>query len=179
MAEIPVVTTDRLVLRGWEPGDIDRYAAMCADPEVMRYLGAGKPLSRAEVEKRVRSDFVEEWDHWGQGHWVVATRDNNDFIGYCALLLWKEGTPEATPEVAYGFARSAWGKGLATEAARAAIQWGMDRFDWTSVAGLTHPDNVASQQVLTKLGMTFTGQWDGPFYRMNVYEAAREEFLAS
>jgi ribosomal-protein-alanine N-acetyltransferase len=179
MAIVPTLFTERLVLREWEPRDFDPYVEMCADPATMRYLGAGTPLTRDEVAARVDGYFTEEWSRWGHGHWTVALRATGEFVGYCGLLRWREGTPEQTGEIAYGFARPHWGVGFATEAARAAMQWGLVNFDWERIVGLTHPDNVASQRVLARLGMTSAGDWDGPHHRMKGFEVSREAFLAS
>lgn len=156
MGNIPTISTERLTLRPWQPSDLDGYAAMGSDAETVRYLGAGTVRTRSHTAEFIEG-YVAEWGRCGHSRWAAELRSSREFVGYCGLLESKEGTPEATGEVVYGFARPHWGVGLATEAARAAINWGFVNFDWQRIVGLTHPDNLASQQVLARLGMTSAG----------------------
>jgi len=178
MAAIPTLSTERLTLRPWQPSDLDGYATMGSGADTVRYLGAGTVRSRAETAELI-DGYIAEWSRCGHGRWAVELRGSREFVGYCGLLEWMEGTPEATGEVVYGFSRPHWGRGLASEAARAAVRWGFANFDWQKIVGLTHPDNIASQRVLAKLGMTFAGEWDGPHHRMKAFEVPRERFLVS
>jgi len=175
MADIPTVTTERLTLRPWRPGDLDAFAAQCADAETMRYIGAGTPISREEAVAVIEG-YLAEWERVRHGRWAVELSSTGEFIGGCGLVRWKEGTPEATGEVAYGFARAHWRLGYATEAARAAVSWGFANFDWETVVGLTHPDNAASQRVLAKLGMVAIGHYQGRHGVLNVYGVGRGAF---
>lgn len=166
------------MLRPWRPSDLDAFAAIESDPEFRRYVGTGRPLTletaRAEIE-----GFEDEWRRLGHGRWAVEEGASGELIGACGVLSWQEGTPEGTGEVAYGFARSRWGRGLATEAAQASVVWAFANFDFDSLVGLTHPENAASQRVLAKLGMQYEGLFEGRYQILNVYRVSRAAFLAS
>lgn len=172
----PTVYTPRLILREWRPADLDAFAAIHADPDVRRFVGNGRPLSRLEAEEEING-FLSEWNRLGHGRWAVEERASGELVGSCGLLSWQEGTPGACPEVAYGFAQSRWGKGIATEAARSSIAWALQALTFERVVGLTHPDNVASQHVLEKCGMTYAGEAQGRHGLLRLYAADRSSVV--
>ncbi len=175
MVPVPTLTTPRLLLRPWTPADLDALAAIEADPEVQRFFDPGLPLTHDQAAESM-AGFVAEWDRLGHGRWAVEERGRGAMIGSCGLVRYLEGTPEATGEVAYGLARSHWGLGLATEAARAAVLWGFATFEFPAVVGLTHPDNLASQRVLAKIGMHHLGQVPGKSRVVSLYSVERAAF---
>ena len=103
--------TDRLKLRMWRESDLDAYAAMSADPMVMRYLGAGAVMTRAEAWRSM-AFFIGHWQMRGYGHWAVEEKATGRMIGRIGFL-----NPEGWPgfEIGWTLARDAWGKGYATE----------------------------------------------------------------
>ena len=112
--EIPTITTDRLRLRAFRAGDLDAYAAMQANPDVMRFLVDGRTHTRVEVW-RTMATYLGGWPLRGYGMWACVTRDGGLFAGSVGIfqpLDWPE------PELAYALDQPFWGKGLATEAAR-------------------------------------------------------------
>lgn len=143
--------TERLRLRRWRPDDRAPFAAMNADPEVMRYFPG--PLSAADSDAladRLESGFEEQ----GFGLWAVERLDAGEFIGFTGLTQMHPGSPGAGGvEVGWRLSASAWGRGFATEAARAAVvdgweRWGLERiWSWTAVL------NTPSQAVMRRLGM--------------------------
>jgi ribosomal-protein-alanine N-acetyltransferase len=144
--------TERLILREWRPGDREPFAAMNADPEVMRHFPA--PLNRAESDafiERMTAGLAER----GYGLWAVEVRDTGELIGFTGL---QPANFEAhfTPAVEIGWrlARSAWGHGYATEAARAAVVYGFGPGGLHEIMSWTVPANVRSQAVMRRLGMT-------------------------
>jgi RimJ/RimL family protein N-acetyltransferase len=176
--DVPTIETARLRLRGWQPDDVAPYTAMRADPEVARYLGNGQPQTAAEVRAGLEWG-LGEWARLGLGRWAVEERSNGTFVGYCGLLLWREGTSEEVGELGYGYAREAWGKGYATEAAAAAMHWGFEVGGHDSLVALTWPENRASQHVLAKLGFTPEGEADGQYVRLSFFRVTRAVFEAS
>ncbi len=113
---MPEIETERLILREWRESDLDPYARMCSDPEVMRYLPG--VLDREGSEEQI-AGFVRHWEERGFGLWAVEHRATGTFIGFAGLLRqenWPEG--EHKTEVGWRLDCSFWGWGLATEAAR-------------------------------------------------------------
>lgn len=147
---VPTLTTERLTLRAFAEQDLDAFAAMQADAEVMRHLGvgadAGRVRGRAESWANMAM-FLGQWGLRGCGSWAV------EFEGQCigrAGILWPEGWPG--PELAYALAREAWSQGLATEAATAARDWAFDNMTLDSLVSYIRPANAASRAVARRMG---------------------------
>jgi [ribosomal protein S5]-alanine N-acetyltransferase len=118
--------------------------------------------------------FIEEYDTIGYGFYATLYKPENRFIGRCGLLTqWIEGKKEM--EVAYGLAPADWGRGLATEAAQAVKAYAFANFDVPRLISLVDPQNIASQRVAEKNGMTYkkTILFDGHLCRL--YVVRREE----
>jgi RimJ/RimL family protein N-acetyltransferase len=148
------VRTDRLLLRRWRPDDADPFAALNADPEVMRFIGGGRSLARAESDALLRR-FQEEWRERGFGLWAVEEEAApGALLGFCGLTV-PMFLPEVLPavEVGWRLARPAWGRGIATEAARAALSWAWEHLDVSEVLAIVDPGNARSLRVCDKLGM--------------------------
>jgi RimJ/RimL family protein N-acetyltransferase len=142
--------TERLVLRPWVAEDIDAYAALCADPEVMKFL-TGQPAPRWEAWRSM-ANLAGHWLLRGYGHWAVEEKATGQFVGR-AGLYYPDGWPGR--EVGWTFARAAWGRGYATEAGRAAIGHAFDVLGWDHVISVIQPENVRSIRVAEKLGMRY------------------------
>jgi len=156
------IETARLLLRQWREGDLDAYARICADPEVMRYMGSG-PLTCAETERRVER-IARSWEERGFGLWAVEYKETGTFIGRIGLLYhedWPED--EHKTEVGWLLDRSCWGKGLATEGATASVRYGFEGLGLERIISIALPQNVASRRVMEKTGLTLRGQtrWRG------------------
>jgi RimJ/RimL family protein N-acetyltransferase len=149
--DVPEITTERLRLRAWRESDFDAHAAMSADPEVTRFVGG---VRDRETAWRHMATHVGHWQLRGYGNWAVELIDDGEFIG--RVGLWQ---PEGWPglELGWKLARRTWGRGLATEAARAARDWAWIELDATRLISLIHPDNAASIAVAAKLGMAPDG----------------------
>ena len=147
---VPVLRTAHLTLRGFRESDLDEFAAMQSDPEVMRHLGvgenAGRPRSRAETWAAM-AQFMGQWALRGCGPWAVE--HEGSFIGRVGILR-PEGWP--APELAYALARDAWGQGLAVEAARAALTWAEAHLRGRGIVSFIRPENEASRRVAQRLG---------------------------
>jgi ribosomal-protein-alanine N-acetyltransferase len=146
------LSTPRLLMRRWRPADREPFAALNADPEVMRYFE--KPLDRAGSDamiERIETRFGE----LGYGLWAVEVRATGEFIGFTGLI---RHTFEAhfTPavEVGWRLARSGWGHGYATEAATAALDHAFGPLALDEVVSMTTRTNERSRAVMRRLGMT-------------------------
>lgn len=146
--EIPELTTERLRLRAFHAMDFDAYAAMMADPEVTRFLGEGRPLSRVEAWRQLAM-FAGHWVLRGYGLWAVEERATGQFVGRIGCH-----DPEGFPafEVAYTLARPGWGKGYAREGAGAALAYARDVLRHPAITSIIRPDNQRSIRVAESLG---------------------------
>lgn len=144
--------TERLLLRRWRESDRTLFAGMNTDPEVMRHFIA--PLSREESDSFV--DRIEDaFDIWGFGLWAIEVPGVADFIGFTGL--WPVGfEAHFTPAVEIGWrlGREHWGFGYATEAAAAALDFGLGPAGLEEVVSFTIPANVRSIAVMERIGMS-------------------------
>lgn len=148
--EIPQIVTDRLLLRAFRAEDLDAYADMVADPEVMRFLADGRPLGRSDAWRQLAM-FAGHWQLRGFGVWAVEERATGKFVGRIGCFQ-----PEGWPafEIAYTLARPAWGKGYAREAAGVSLQYARETLGRTEIVSIIRPGNHASIRVATLLGAT-------------------------
>jgi RimJ/RimL family protein N-acetyltransferase len=139
--------TERLTLRPFREEDVPDYAAMCADLEVMRFLG-GKAWTRLDAWRHIAT-VLGHWQMRGFGLWAVEETETETFVGRVGFIQ-----PEGWPgfELGWTLARSCWGKGYATEAARRALTYAFTELEREHVISLIHPKNTASRAVAERLG---------------------------
>ncbi|MGH2504090.1 MAG: GNAT family N-acetyltransferase [Ktedonobacterales bacterium] len=145
--------TERLILRAFTPEDVDDLTALDGDPAVMRYLNGGEPTPRAVIEREVLPRFIASSQAGdGYGVWAAIERATGVFVGWFALRPHEDG---AVGEVSLGYRlrRSVWGKGYATEGARALIRQGFTALRAQRVVATTYQDNLASRRVMEKAGL--------------------------
>jgi len=150
-----VLSTERLVLRRWRQEDLDLYAEMCADPEVMRWIGDGRVRMREECADAI-SALERAWDTRGFGLFATELQASGRFVGFVGLSV-PDFLPEILPAVEIGWRLAAdqWGKGLATEGARAALDFGFGHVGLTRILSIHQVGNGASGRIMEKLGMRF------------------------
>ena len=154
--EVPEVLTPRLRLRALRLADLDAYAALCADEEVMRYIGTGGPVGR-DVAWRHLATFNGQWTLCGYGMWAVERRSDGAFIGRAGFL-----DPEGWPgcELGWTLARAAWGQGYAFEASAAARRFGREQLGVTDLISLIREGNLRSISLAERLGASKQGPID-------------------
>ena len=152
------LVTDRLVLRRWTDADRAPFAAMNADPRVMEHFPA--PLTPGQSDAladRIERGFEER----GFGLWAVQL--DGRFVGFTGLSVAAFDAPFLPAvEVGWRLAAEAWGRGLATEAARAAVDDGFGRLALPEIVSFTARTNVRSERVMQRLGMRLDGFFDHP-----------------
>ena len=148
---IPELETERLQLRGLRIADLDAYARMYADPEVMRFLEQGAPLDRGAAFRSMAL-HLGHWQLRGFGQWALEERATGHFVGRAGL--WQ---PEGWPglEVGWVLDRAAWGHGYATEAGQAAVAYAFEVLHAEEIISLIRPENSGSIRVAERLGETY------------------------
>lgn len=170
---IPVIETERLRLRAPVIGDFDSYAKMWADARVTAFIG-GKPRTRNESWTR----FIGMHGLWalcGYGYWLFADRQSNALVGVGGLASFERGLPEidGVPEAGWAIAPDAWGKGLATEAMAAVLEWGDAVLQAPIVRCIIDPGHAASEKVAGRLGFVQIGKGDLDEHCVNIYGRLR------
>lgn len=151
MTPIPQLESARLVLRQWHDDDLREFAALCADPQVMRYFPA--PLTRLEAAAligRIRGHFNE----YGFGLWALERKDSGAFIGMTGLLHVSFDADFAPAvEIGWRLARRHWGLGFASEAAWTCLRCAFAQLRLDEVVSFTSESNLPSQKVMQAVGM--------------------------
>jgi RimJ/RimL family protein N-acetyltransferase len=168
IAEV-VLETPRLRMRAFRGEDLDAYAAMSADPEVMRYLGAGVTLTRAEAWRSMAA-ILGHWRLLGYGMWALELKASGEFIGRAGFL-----DPPGWPafELGWVLARPHWGQGYATEAATRARDYAFNELARDMFISLIRHGNERSARVAERLGARLTGEVELLGSPTRVYETRR------
>ena len=179
MAEL---VTQRLRLRQWRDDDLAPFAALNADPEVMRYFPA--PLTREQSDQlagRIRSKIERQ----GWGLWAVEVAGGPPFIGFVGLSRPTFEAPFVPAvEIGWRLARMGWGHGYATEAAGAALGFGFEQLGLREIVSFTSTVNERSIRVMRRLGMSHDAAddfdhprvADGPLRRHVLYRLAENQW---
>lgn len=150
---VPVLTTDRLVLRGHRLDDFDASRAMWGDPEVCRFIG-GHVQSAEDVWSRLLR-YAGHWAMLGFGYWLVEDRSSGKFVGEVGFADFNRAIDppfNGAPEMGWALSPAAQGKGMASEAVAAATAWGDSRFGSARTVCLIAPENTPSIRVAEKAG---------------------------
>jgi RimJ/RimL family protein N-acetyltransferase len=144
--------TDRLILRRWQPSDRAPFASINRDPVVMEHF----PRSLSEVQSNRVIDRIEA--HFEQhrfGLWATQLRDSSEFIGFIGISVPRfEAAFMPCVEIGWRLASAHWGRGLATEGARAVMRHAFEDLSLPALVSFTVPANLRSRRVMEKLGMT-------------------------
>lgn len=147
-----VLETERLLFRDHEPEDLERFCAMEADPEVRRFVG-GRPRTRPAAERKFRDVYLPPVRD-RMGLWATVLKPKALYIGYCGIYphFGAAGAIPGEGVLAFYLARAYWGRGLATEAGRAFIDFGFEKLELSRIVATVQIGNEASLRVLEKLG---------------------------
>jgi RimJ/RimL family protein N-acetyltransferase len=145
---VPEVLTERLHLRSWDPERTAALAVLQADPEVMRFIGAG-PVDARRTDELV-AEWSDRWERDGFSVWAACDRATGACIGRTGVTrhpYWED------PEVGWLLARTYRGRGLATEGGIASLRFGFETVGLNRIISVCRPENQASERVMRKLGM--------------------------
>ena len=149
--DLPLIETDRLLLRMFEARDLDSAFRLFNDEEVQKYLSPENRRNREQMKVTLRN-FVKHWKERGFSLWCAGEKGDDKMSGYCGLQSFDK---TSDVEVLFGFFKDCWGKGFATESAKACLKFGFEELHLEKVFATVHPENTASRRILEKIGMTF------------------------
>ena len=147
------LTTDRLFIRHFHILDIEPMVQVFGDAEVMRY---GDGVQTKEwVQTWLHTCLERYYQTWGFGPYAVTERVSRSVIGYCGLFFFPDVNGQPEVELGYRLARSAWGRGYATESARAVRDFAFETLGIRRLIAMIDPSNIASIHVAEKIGMHY------------------------
>jgi RimJ/RimL family protein N-acetyltransferase len=167
------VETARLRLVPPEGRHFEDFASLMAHPDVMRYLGDGQPVTGRVAAWRAFAAQVGHWQLRGYGFWIVEDRATGEFLG--RLGCWY---PEGWPgfEVGWILHPRAWGRGIATEGATAAVRHAFTTLDQPRVLSVIHPDNAPSTRVAERIGERYSHDEEVEGKTRRIYVLERSEW---
>jgi len=143
------VETERLIIRNWKESDIEPYAEIVSDPEVMKYIGNGKPRTidnaRTFVEEMMRLFEERGWIRFAVEH-----KESGELLGFCGFDL-----AHGVLDYGWRYARKYWGGGYGSEAAIAVLDIGRNRYGLRNIQSMSYPENVGSIRIMEKMGMSY------------------------
>lgn len=170
-----VVETERLRLMPWRSAEWTLLRPLATDPEVMRYITGGAPwndeATQAFVERQVKL-----YGERGFCRWKAVEKASGDTIGFCGVGTWRD---KADLEIGWWLARQYWGRGLATEAAHAALDDVFERGKLERVVSVAMTGNAASIRIMQKLGLAFECEFESEGVRLVRYALERPRWLAA
>ena len=177
----PTLLTQRLLLRRLNLEDANALYSIASIPEVSRYLMWDRHPS-LKYTKRYLNDLNQMYDNNEYFEWGVITRQDGRLIGTCGFTKFDFNANRG--EIGYSFRPDTWGKGYATEAARATVAFGFRELNLSSVYACFAMENLASIRVLTKCGMQYIGEDDpmiikGEWHRIGSAAISRKSYIES
>jgi len=158
-----LIETERLRIRALTEDDIDGMFTLDSDPEVHKYLG-NKPVKTKAESLAVIQNIQKQYQERGIGRWAVEDKNTNVFLGWTGLRLY-QGAEESFNgftnfhDIGYRFIRKYWGKGYATESAKAALDYAFNTMKLDAVYALTELEHEASHHILLKIGLAYKEQF--------------------
>ena len=146
------IETERLIIRPFTLDDIQAAHEMNLDPEVSRFTGDGGVVSLEETTRRITEDVFGDYEKYGYGRLAVELKSTGECIGFAGL---KYHPDLDEVDIGYRFDRKYWGMGIATEAAKACLDWGVNELGLKRIMAWVLPDNKGSHRVLDKLGLKY------------------------
>ena len=174
-----ILETQRLLFREHEPADMEAYCAMEADPEARRYVG-GQPRPRDQAEERFRRGLAVGIPPDQLALWATVYKPEGGYIGRCGVYPHFDADGKPIPgegTLAFYLARPYWGRGLATEAGQAFLEFGFTQLNLNRIVTLVDTRNLASIRVLEKLGFHLAETEHGEFRSFHFYTLTRTQWV--
>lgn len=170
--------TERLILRKFEEADAERMFLMDSRPEVMKYIGM-PPLTDIRETENIITMIRQQYENYGVGRLAVIEKESRLLIGWSGLkfLMQEVNGYKNVYDLGYRFIPEYWGKGYASESARASLDFGFNGLKIDIIYAHAHCENQASNHVLKKLGFVKTGEFYEPDGICFWYELNRKNYL--
>lgn len=147
-----ILETERLLFREFTPADAQLIYELNRDPEVIKYVHELPTTDLTMALANITERIIPQYTKYGYGRWAVFIKGSMEFIGWCGLKY----RPERLEiDLGYRFKQACWGKGYATEAALATLQYGFASLRIPVITAMAHIENIASLKVIEKCGMQF------------------------
>lgn len=178
----PIFETERLLLRKIAATDLDDMFRYASDPEVTKYV-LWDTHQTLEDTRQFLDYALEAYRNEDVSPWGIECKENGKFIGTIDFVSWSER--HRTAEIGYTIGRPYWGKGYMTEAARELLKFGFEHMDLLRIQARCFPENIGSERVMQKLGMTYEGtlrqamNLRGTQMDLKQYSILREEFFSN
>ena len=172
MKYLPILETERLIIRPISMGDLDGLFEMDSQPEVHIYL-KNEPIKTIDQTKKIIEDLVIQYEKLGHGRLAVIEKESGNFIGWTGFKYIEEKDKINNKidflDFGYRYKKEVWGKGYATEAAKACIDFYNQNMKEIKLNALTHIDNIASRKVLEKVGFQVTETFHFDLWNLDCY----------
>jgi ribosomal-protein-alanine N-acetyltransferase len=172
-----IIETDRIFLRPFCIKDIEPFAKICANPNVMRYIGDGKPVSLDIISKKI-PEWIELYEKQKYGLMALVSKETNELIGFCGFLHQIIDGDEYI-ELGYRLDEAYWGKGIATEAAVAVRDYAFNVLEIPLLISIINHQNNASKRVAKKVGMKLMKQTNFKNVLVDVFCLKKEEVTST
>ena len=167
-----ILQTPRLILRELSVDDAENFYALNSNPNVVKYTGDPPFQSISEAEEFLKN--YKPYAAYGYGRWAVIEKETGKFIGWCGLKFDGKET-----DIGFRFFEEYWGKGFATESAKACLEFGFTKLNLEEIIGRAMHKNLGSIRVLEKIGMKFEGEMECALHPGVLYRITKTEFLSS
>jgi ribosomal-protein-alanine N-acetyltransferase len=164
-----ILETERLILDTWQTSDWTAFRPIATDADVMRYITGGAPWTDDQIRGFVERQ-VKLYSERGFCRWKLLSKADGELIGFCGVGFWRDA-PD--PEIGWWLARRCWGRGLATEAAEAALRDAFERVRLERIISVAMRENAASIRIMEKLGLKLECEFENEGVRLVRYAINR------
>jgi ribosomal-protein-alanine N-acetyltransferase len=159
-----IFETERLMVRRYTDGDLDRFFQLNGNEDVMRYI---RPAQSLEQSKEFLQRIISDYESWpGMGRWAMYKKDELRFIGSFAIIPIENSEKL---QLGYALVKNDWGRGYATESVQGGIRYAFEKLGLNEIAAITYPQNELSQNVLLKSGFVFHKTFMEEDKELNMY----------
>jgi ribosomal-protein-alanine N-acetyltransferase len=168
-----IFRTTRMICRRWLPSDRDAIFEVYSDPDVVRWVGDGSPISGDEVDAWL-GVTAANYERRGYGMFALQEQEGGEVVGFIGLV---HPAGQLDAEIKYAFRKSHWGRGLASEIVPALVAYAEESLRLSMVTATVAPENLASQRILMKAGFSFIEERDDEDDASEFYYVRRSEVL--